>query len=267
MSVMNDEPAIVPELILNISDSSDQDVSVEAIGRDVLEFEANRQEKPPTSEMALPDPVMTLVAAAERGAFAHPLTEPWTSKIELLGKKVGLAEQKQFWMLRLRKIDMGAILVLANMLQARVLDRVTIRTVSPEGAEPGLPRLTSIAALTFPQIVPRQPFTVDYAPERLSRERSVEIVFTREAASFADEVYSALEHWSTILMLGGYPPTGTPSYQSAAVAEPAFLLDPQTVLLEFPDLFLCDENCFAGLVNLTRTLHQTLCPVQTLVIR
>jgi|GEM_PF-3962824 len=268
MSAAEKNSVIEPQLKFDVFDRSEQDIWITVKGEDVLQFESNRQEKPASYEIALPDPVQAFVIAAQHGMFAHPLTEPWTSKAELVRKEVKLAERQQTWLVRLRNIDTGALLVLANMLQARVLDSVEIKSASSDEEGLSVPHFTSISALAFPRIVQQRSFIVDYEmPDRTSRERYLQITFKREADEFADEVYSALENWAKLLMLGGYPGPDMRPYQSAAVAEPAFLLDPNTIQLEFPDLFLCDEECFAAIVNCTRVIDHSICPVETLLIR
>ena len=67
--------------------------------------------------------------------------------------------------------------------------------------------------------------------------------------------------------MGGYAADGMMPWQSSVGAEPAFLLDKTTVEQAFPDLFLCDDDCYAGVVNWAQALHRSGCPLTSIVLR
>jgi hypothetical protein len=257
-----------PSIEFDVYEQPEQELFIRVAGMDVVEFEGNAGKNQDPDIRTLPDPVQAFVVVARYGMFAHPMTSPWLSTAELMDKRVDLAGLKQSWRVKIRNIDYGALLVLANMLQARRLDSIEIRSTAPQQTHPAGAHFTSTAQLAYPAPRHERNITIDYQmPDRTSRERVIELTFTREAKDFAERVYTALDSWAALLMLGGYPGPDQRPYQSAAVAGPAFLLDPETVEIDFPDLFLSDDDSFAAVMNYAEMAHHTICPVKLLYIR
>jgi hypothetical protein len=268
VSLANQDIFVEPSIAFDVYEGREQTLFISVTGSDVLEFEGNVEKEPDSRTRALPDPVQVFITVAQHGMFAHPMTLPWLSTAELIDKKVYLAGRKQSWHVSLRNIDHGALLVLANMLLARQLDSIEIRSAVPEKKDPSGTHFTDITQLVSPVLRTDTSFRVDYeVPDRASRERVIELTFAREAEEFAERVYAALESWAMLLMLGGYPGPKQRPYQSAALAEPAFLLEPETIQLEFPDLFLSAEDSFAAIVNYAQMADHAICPVKLLSIR
>lgn len=162
-------------------------------------------------------------------------------------------------------MDPGALKVLVNLLLARAPERASITSARiPEGAPPLLP-----AALPYPAPALPPPFPVDYQmPIRSSRERFLQLTFAHSPSDAALEtVYAGLDAWALLPALGGYPADSMDPQQSAAIPDPAFLLDPCTVELAFPDMFLCDDDCYAAAVNWAHVLHRSVGPVSGLLLR
>ncbi len=260
-------PFVEPQLSLELLDVAEQDILIAVQGEDVLQFEENLREEPSPNTRTLPDPVQLFVRAAQLGMFTNARSDPWQSTAEVLDSKVELDRRRQSWRIRVRNIDPRAGQVLANMLQARLLDRIVIKPDYTLGAAQQPTSTPKISEWRFPHPHPSTSVAVDYQPsDRRSRERTVELVCKADVSEFAETIFSGLDKWATLLMLGGYPSSDMRPYESVAVAEPAFLLDPHTIQMNFPNIFLCDENCFAALVNYAQIVHHTISPIERLVI-
>jgi hypothetical protein len=250
-----------------IEDRIEQDLAIEVKGLDVRQFSVNRQEELRTGEAVMPDPVEAFVAAAKLGMFADSSNPPWQSGAEVLGKQADLAEKRQSWRVRLQKVDRGALRVLTNMLRARVLESISVKTVSAAGAPKAA--LVEPHLLPYPRRSESVPFAVDYEmPDRASRDRYLHFIFRSEPEDAVTEaVFRALESWSCLLTLGGYPDEDMLPSESIADPEPAFLLDPNTIEQAFPNAFICDDDCYAAVINFARIVDRSLCPLETLLLR
>jgi len=264
---MNESVPAGPSLTFAVHDSTTQEVMITVKGPDVLEFESNRQQRPKDRERPLRDPVAVVVDAARLGMFAGPTAPPWDSGAELRTKEVDLVEKRQTWRVAWRNIDPGVFRVLVNILRSRHLENIEINTISRDAA---IPR-SYIDLLKLPYPVPRAsaPFILDYEmPDRTGRNRYLQICFAREPDDAETEaVFDALDKWTWLLMLGGYPGENMDPSQSGAAPDPAFLVDSRTVEQAFPDLFLCDDDCYAAVINYAQALHRSVCPIEILLIR
>jgi len=269
MSVGGGPTPVEPVLDFTVLDWYEQDIVIAVKGEDVAHFEGNTKGGPPKNERPLPDPIQSFINAARLGMFTESSTPPWQSGAELQGKEVDLAHKEQTWRVRLRNIDRGAFRVLTNMLRARLLDSITVNAISPAVTAGLVSAPIDLRRLAYPGPHKPTPFVVDYEmPDRTSRNRYVQFSFAREPDdSAAKVVFGALETWTWILMLGGYPGDNIHPNQSAAVPAPAFLLDPRTIEQAFPELFLCDDDCYAAVINYAQILHRSICPLELLLIR
>ncbi|HVT16010.1 MAG TPA: hypothetical protein VHQ90_07505 [Thermoanaerobaculia bacterium] len=157
--------------------------------------------------------------------------------------------------------------MLANLLIARLPEIVRIETAN---APPGHnTSLLDLATLDYPAAPGQLPFPIDREELfRSSRDRFVQIVFARPPEGEALEaVYAGLDAWSQLPLFGGYPDEDTDPWRSSAGPSPAFLLDPYTVEQAFPDLFRCDDDCFACVLNWAIYVHRSVCPVASIVLR
>lgn len=253
---------------LVVLDLAVQEVLVLLQGAAVLELEGNGAKG--GEARPIPDPVATFVEVARRGMLGRPPEPPWLSGAELLDRQVDLAPERQIWRVRMTNLDPGAFLVLANLLRARTPERAAITTIlsSHEGVTPsGL----ALGELRYPRpFLPTSlPFPVDYKmPDRSSRERFLQVSFARNPQpSELDVICEGLDAWAQLPLLGGYPAADMKPWQSAAVGEPAFLLDPCTVEQAFPDIFLCDDDCYAAVINWAHVLNRAVCPVAGVLLR
>jgi len=257
-----------PALDFQVMDRNEQEVLISIEGEDVHNFKDNLQGPPPENELTLPDPVQAFVDAARRGMFTNSTTPPWQSGAELLKKEVDLPASKQTWRVLFRNIDPGAYRVLTNILRARLLNSISMKTISPIAAGPD-DALIDLKGLAYPSPYQPIPFDLNYeTPTRSSRDRYVHLIFAAEPDdATAAIVFAALETWTWLMLLGGYPSDDMHPKQSAAVPEPAFLLDPRTIEQPFPDVFLCDDDCYAAVINWAQVLHQFTYPLQVVQLR
>ena len=258
-----------PALDFWVVDGSEQELMISVEGEDVLNFKDNLAAPPPKDERPLPDPLQAFVDAARRGMFANSSTPPWQSSAELLGKVVDLQSRKQTWRVLLRSVDRGAYRVLTNMLRARLFDRISVRTNSPASVESPDDALINLSPLEYPKPYKPIPYALDYEmPDRRSRERYLQVIFASKLDdATAQIVFGALETWTWLMMLGGYPAGDMHPKQSAALPEPAFQLDSHTIEQAFPELFLCDDDCYAAVINWAQILHFFTCPLEQLLLR
>lgn len=249
------ELAIVTRGDVTLRETDERDAAAPAAGGD-----------DPSAE-PIPDPVALFVTAARLHMFPAPSVDPWDSDAELVARRADPALVEVTQRVRLRNVHRGALRVLANLLIARLPEMVRIETATaPPGHDTSLLDLTK---LDYPAAPGQLPFRIDRQELlRSSRDRLVQIVFERPPEDEAlGAVYAGLDAWSQLPLFGGYPDEGTDPWQSSAGPSPAFLLDPYTVEQAFPDLFLCDDDCFACVVNWAICVHRSVCPVASIVLR
>jgi hypothetical protein len=257
----------VPEAIVvfHVDDLKEQEILIRIQGDDVLCFEENGSSG--GDPRTVPDPVEAFVTAARLGMFPSPVALPWLSGAERMHREVDQTSRRQTSRIRLWNVDRGAFRVLVNLLLARTLERIEIATV--RGSEGDRSSGIEWAGLRYPAPYRPLPFPVDYEmPDRSSRERFLQLAFSRNPdTEELERIYAGLDVWSRLPLLGGYPADDMKPGHSAAVADPAFLLDPGTVEVAFPDLFLCDDDCYAAVTNWAHTVHHSVCPVAGLFLR
>jgi hypothetical protein len=252
-------------LEFTVFDLKEQEVLVRIRGEDVLHFEGAGPAE--GDGPAMPDPVVAFVAAARLGMLTDPAVAPWLSGAEMTAREVDRASRQETCRVRVWNVAPGALRVLANLLLARTPERAEVKTAQvPQGLSPSL---LTLAALHYPPPFRPLPFPVDYEmPDRSSRERFLQIALAGSPRpNELDTIYAGLDVWSRLPLLGGYPADHMKPWQSAAVPDPAFLLDPSTVEQAFPDLFLCDDDCYAAVINWAHSLHHSGCPVAGLLLR
>jgi hypothetical protein len=249
-----------------VYDLDEQEVLVCLQADDVLRFEGNILANDARS--SIPDPITTFVHVARLGMLTRSTVAPWLSGAELLSREIDLPSRKETCRVRLWNVDNASFRVLANMLLARVPEYAVIETVSTRSPTQGHSRI-DFAQLRYPAPFGATSFPVDYrSPTRSSRERFVQLLLARTPTPAELEViYSGMDRWAQLPLLGGYPTAEMAPWHSAAVADPAFLLDPCTVEQCFPELFLCDDECYAAVVNWASVVHRQICPVERVLLR
>jgi hypothetical protein len=253
-----------PLVELDVRLLHDQEITIVMRGPDVLRFGDGR-----TGEDArIPHPVDVFVTAANLGMFPERHRHSVASTASLLAREIVRDKSIEYCTIEVRHVAPAAFRVLTNMLRARDLDEVCIRTTAvTDRSQPPASKL-DLRSLNYPSVVTVS-FQVDYiTPDRTARDRVVDITLGREPTDRElDIAYAGIESWTMLLMLAGYAADGQQPAQSGAIPDRAFLLMPDTIEQSFPDVFLCDESCFAALVNWIERLHRSTCPVDRVTIR
>ena len=257
-----------PRVEFLVADIPTQDIVVSIQGPDVELLEPNASADVEDPDLVIPDLVELFAQAARLGMWSGASSHPTESSAEVLASHHDPGQRKQTWHVRLNQIDRGGFRILYNLLTARTLDAISIQTGSPNGQEPLRGPMLECPPARFPDLFQPLPFKVDYAePERSTKDRVVRIIF----ASPLDEpqterAYAALETWTNLLLLGGYPPPELPPRESGAVPDLAFLLDPWTIEQAFTEVFLCDEAAFVAIVNWAHRFHATGALIDRVII-
>jgi len=261
-----EQPTAPPEAALSfdVIRADAQDLVVTMRGADVGRF---LNDGSIDVEAGVPNPVDAFVRAARLGMFARPDGNLDRSTASVASRQVLPDRSFENDSITVSHVADGAFRVLANMLLSRDLEEVAIRSQFPDTKVVTAERLF-LTSLQYPAHVP-PPFLVDYEmPDRTARDRVVQLLFDREPSDECLEAaYSGFDAWTLLLMLGGYPRDDQRPSQSGAIPDKAFLVEPDTIEQAFPDVFLCDEDCFASLVNWVTHVHRSGCPVSKLTIR
>ncbi len=255
-----------PIVVFNVADTPSQDVTVSIQGPDVELFEPDARPEPLDPDLVIPDVVALFVEAGRLGMWSGGTENPAESCAEVLAFEHRATRWQRTWRIRLTQIDRGGFRVLYNLLSARDLESISIQSEKwPD--QPGRVHLLEEPPARFPELFKPAPFKIDYVRPERSKDRVVRIVFANplDEAQTA-QAYAALEVWTRLLLLGGYPPPGMVPEASGAIPDLAFLLDPWTIEQSFTEAFLCDEAAFVAPVNWATRLHLTGMPVEAVAI-
>ena len=254
-------PGLDPMVEFAVWDWPRQELVVELRGSDVAHFGPQRV----TDDDHIPDPVNAFVAAARRGMLTRATVAPWESSASVVTRQVtadGVADYR----IAINNLDSGALRILTNLLRARDLESVKVRSV---GDGVTVASKVELAGLSYPQHFQPTGFRVDYEePVHTHKDRSVQLMLVNSPDdSQSEAAFAALDEWALLLRLGGYPGDDQAPAQSGAAPDGPFLFDEHTIELAFPDLFLCDEASFESLINWVQWFHVSVAPVETLAIR
>lgn len=257
---------MTPDETLLVHAALPQDLTVHVRGPDVLQLEAHA---PPDAEAPFPDLVERFAEAARLGFFAGPNDAPWTGRAEVLAKSDDLAQREQRWTVRLAGVDPGAFRILWNLLHARDLEAVSLRTAAPPGPGAGAVPLLDIPRLAYPPAPTRLSFEVIRGvPLKAHKDRGVQVTFQRPPPDeVMDELIRALERWTDLVLLGAYPEPGMDPKESGCFPEAPFQLDEITADAAFPEAFVADDAAFAAVVSHAALLHHAGHPIHSVVIR
>ncbi len=235
-----------------VLDRFPQELVVEAVGRDVALFVTGELVGDSDPEQAVPDPVDLFVRAVNAQMFPEPAGRSCASRATVLDERTAPGKQARSWRLRLEAVHPASLRVLVNLLAARDLTQVNLQ---PAGADPQA-RPLDPAALPNPPARSGAPFSVVREnPVRAARDRLVQIELAGPPPDpLVDHLLAALDLWTNVLILGGYPPPGMSARDSGALPDGPLLLDEVTVQQAFPEAFQCDEAAFDAVINLAHCL-------------
>jgi hypothetical protein len=257
-----------PLIEFDILDQAQQEFQVRAEGPDVLIMEENAAGGDADPDDITPDWAAVFVQAVNAGMLGGVSHAPWTSSASITACECSPEAQIQNWRVASRGLDRGAFLVLLNMLRARNLDRIILKTFRDDADARRRPRL-SRSELTYPAPYEALPFRLDIEPPlRRSKDRSIQIMFAHEPhKDVYESCYAAFQLWITVLLLGGYPREDMHPRRSGVFPEVAYRLDRFTIEQNFPEIFDCAEESFYAMVNWACAAHRSQCPVETVRIR
>lgn len=255
-----DEPAV-----FDVIDVESQELLVEVRGRDVLFLERNAEGLDIDSDALMPDWVELFTRAVNAGMLCGASYPPWTSGAVCSVRELDLKNARQQWWLKVCNVDRGAFLVLMNLLGARSLDGLSVRTISEVGPAP----LLDLRTVQYPGYFSPLPFRLDWdVPMRETRNRSLRIEFVKEAADEAVEAAeAALKTWTDLLIFGAYPIERSNPAGSLAFPDEPYQFDAFTVAQGFLEIFACDEATFNAPINWAHTIHNSRADIAELAIR
>jgi hypothetical protein len=253
------------EIRIAVFDLPRQEIRVAVSGEGVLQLEENAHAFSGDREMVRPDIVQAFVDCASLGMFCGAENEPARSRARMLARQADIEKRDQTWRIELHAVDAGAFRILLNLLLAMDLDSVELASVT----EPDVagPRRIDPVTIRYPGVIEPLPFAVDYQPpERSNEPRAVQLIYTRELdTELVERACSALEHWSTLLMLGGYAPSDLEPRDSSVLPDVPFQYDAFTVEQSF-EFFYSDETAFGAIVNWARRERGPSFPIERISI-
>jgi len=251
---MNSETDISVELY----DLGRQEVTIRVQGVDVLLFKDSVDVSVEDPEELMPDIVRLFAWCVGVGMFSGASHEPSASRAELKERHFDSESRRLTWRVELEGIDRGAFRVLLNMLRARDLDSVEVRTVGSSAADTGPPPRLDHRALRYPGLPEPLPFSLEVElPEKSAAPHRLQIVFVDQPdQETVDEACTVLDKWTALLLLGGYPPENVDPRDSGVIPDLACQFDAFSVGQSF-DAFLCDEASFNLIVSWAKRLHRT----------
>ena len=125
-----------PLVEFRVADVPTQDIIVIIQGSDVELLEPNAPADVEDPDLVMPDLVELFARAARLGMWSGGASKPAESSAEVLASHHDAGQRKQTWRVRLNQIDRGGFRILYNLLTARTLDAISIRTEPQAGSEP-----------------------------------------------------------------------------------------------------------------------------------
>lgn len=155
---------------------------------------------------------------------------------------------RQIWQVTAQNLAPGLWRILANLLVARGLTRLSLRS---EGAASDC----DLSALPYP-LPPRATlFTLDHqTPDLAERERwlELELAAPPDDASL-NRLYAIMDRWVRLLALGAYPRPGHSPRDAGILPELAVLTAPTLLFQGIEIAFACDEAAFVPLITCFHT--------------
>ena len=213
----------------------------------------------PDPEVQRIDPVALLATGALHGLFSG--STGVAGKITAHAQRLAPSRPDgAHWKLLLEGVDLGALRLLAAMLDGYEFD---FAEIVAEGYA-GTASMDS-TLLPYPSCTTPREFVFAYErPTKSHGARGVRLVFAYppEDATL-DLVIAALDTWANIVMAGAYSHSDP---QAGAFAEQATLEEPRVVGVSLPLCSGTNELMFSPVVNLARRIHALHAPLERLEI-
>ena len=252
-----------PAIDLSFVDAATQAVRIEATGRDVG-LMAGRTGPEVDADEIMPDWVALLATAVSLGMLSGGAA-PWMSRAVVTANDYDAVRSRNVWDVTLEHVDPGFALVLLNLLRARQLDTVAIRTVrAPEDARP-----IDVGQLGYPGRYPDLPFLMwEEEPTRRSKDRRLEIIFERPPTDAESEAaLTALRVWGDLLILAAYAIDDRHPRQAYTLPDIPYWTNETTLAQPFEEFFDSDNVCVNAMVNWAVRSHHAGMHVRTVHTR
>lgn len=217
---------------------------IEAEGPGLSLFVANAPPEADPDEVT-PDPLQWLAGMIADGWFGAASGPPLLTLHQTHYDPTG---PRQLWQVTAQNLSPGLWRILANLLVARGLTRLSLRS---EGAAADC----NLSALPYP-LPPRATlFTLDHqTPDLAERERWIEL----ELAAPPDDaqlarLYAIMDRWVRLLALGAYPRPGHSPCDAGILPDLAVLTAPNLLFQGIDIAFACDEAAFVPLITCFHT--------------
>lgn len=213
---------------------------------------------------SFPDPIERFIAFANAGfAITEPLFQ--LSDFTLLNK--GLQAAPYRWLIQAEKIHRSCLYLIENTLRfINVQSCFMIKqdTLYGEALIENYPRVFQYLLareVPFEVILPQD---ADY----LRKGCSIFIEFVNVLdKDLANSVCVALEKWVDFLVFGGYFFSDSLPGDATTLPGAAYQYDPQTICIEFSEVFEVDPACFESLKHYLGYLHyRKKCLISKLIV-
>lgn len=222
---------------------------IEAEGPGLSLFAANAAPGADPDEVT-PDPLDWLAGMIADGWFGPPPSGPPSGPPALILHQTHFdaTGPRQIWQVTAQNLAPGLWRILANLLVARGLTRLSLRS---EGAASDC----DLSALPYPPPPRATLFTLDHqTPDLAERERwlELELAAPPDEASLA-RLYAIMDRWVRLLALGAYPRARHSPRDAGILPDLAVLTAPTLLFQGIEIAFACDEAAFVPLITCFHT--------------
>lgn len=221
---------------------------IEAEGPGLALFAANAPPQADPDEVT-PDPLDWLAGMIADGWFGPP------PALTLHQTQFDPTGPRQLWQVTAQNLAPGLWRILANLLVARGLTRLSLRSARISPRSEGAASDCDLSALPYP-LPPRATlFTLDHqTPDLAERERwlELELAAPPDEASLA-RLYAIMDRWVRLLALGAYPRPRHSPCDAGILPDLAVLTAPNLLFQGIEIAFACDEAAFVPLITCFHT--------------
>lgn len=216
-------------------------------------LKANATPETRDPDLEWPDPVRQF-ADFVRAGFCVRVNDA-DAVFELEQVHADVQALRQIWRAQVAHLHPAYARVLVNLLRAPGLQAV-IEADLPSHAAP----LRLDTGVPYPQCDPGQtaPFEYRYTPPSATtmvRERQLQLVFRNPLTpAQAGAVCTALESWVDVVWRSGFAPDDTHPGNAGTLPVAPYRFDPQTVAVDFEQIFRVDERCFDSVLAYAQRL-------------
>lgn len=230
--------------------------TIKAEGEAVRYLTANTTAETRDPDLEWPDPV-DMFSAFVKAGFCVPVVDNARAVFDVEHIDADVKALRQSWRVRVEHLHPAYARVLSNLLRAAGLD-VVVETDDPSGA--GRVRLDT--GVAYPELAPEQmAFERRYAPPSetaMVRERTLNLVFRDELVpAQIQDVCKSLGSWVEVVWRSGFAPDGAHPSSAGTLPVTPKCIDARTVAVEFQQIFIVDDRCFASAYAYARRLDES----------